>query len=91
MRDTLHHVAVAANCIDPEVDQILEAWLVVVGGQPPLGDGHADRVRHALPQRPGRRLDARGEAIFGMPGALAVQLPELLDVVERDRGRAEAS
>ena len=57
--------------------------------QPAPGERHADAVAAALAQRPGRRLHARGQVIFGMAGAFAAELPKLLDVVERDRGLAE--
>ncbi len=57
--------------------------------QPALRHRHADARRTALAERPGRRLDARGQVIFGMARALAVDLTEALDVLERDRGLAE--
>ena len=90
-RDPLHHVAVAAEGVDVEVEQVLEAGLVEVRGHPAAGHGHADAVGHALAERAGGRLDARGPAVLGVAGALAVELAELLDVVERDRRLAERS
>ena len=52
--------------------------------QPPLGDGHPDRVGEALAERPGRRLDARRQAVLGMARGPRAPLPERLEVVERE-------
>ena len=46
-------------------------------------------VGDALAERAGGRLDAGGPAILRMAGALAVELAELLDVLERDGRLAE--
>ena len=62
--DALHHAAVAAEGVDVEVDQVLEAGAVVACGHPAARQRHADAVGHALPERPGRRLDARGPAVL---------------------------
>ena len=78
----LHQVAVAAQGVDVVVEEI-EAGAVVVGGQPALGDRHADAVADALAQRPGRGFHAAGEPIFRMAGAEASQLAEEADVVQR--------
>ena len=56
--DAFHQAAVAANRVDVVVEQ-LEARLVVAAGQPLARDRHADAGGDALPQRTGRRLDAR--------------------------------
>ncbi len=66
--DAFHQVAVAAQGVDVVVEQ-LEARPVVAGSQPAGGHGHAHAVADTLPQRPGRRLDARRIAVFRMPGA----------------------
>jgi len=55
-------------------------------GEPTSGERHADAVAAALPERTGRRLNPRGQMIFGMAGAFAAELAKPLDVVERDRG-----
>ena len=56
----------------------------------PVGrDRHADAGRDSLAERAGRRLDAGGQMVFRMTGALAVELPETLQIVERDRRGAE--
>src|SRR2546430_8977162 len=62
--------------------------LVELRRQPALRHRHAHAVAAALAQRPGRGLDAGGVAVFGMTGAAAAELPERLDVVERDGGPA---
>ena len=89
-RYAFHHVAVAAQRINVVVEY-REARPIEMLGQPARGERHADAVAAALPERTGRRLDARGQMVFGMAGALAAELPEPLDVVERDRGLAERS
>ena len=87
-RDALHHVAVAADGIDVVVEH-RKVRPVEMLGEPAPGDRHADAVAAALAERPGRGLDAGGQVIFRMAGALAAELAEPLDVVERDRGLAE--
>src|SRR5581483_2182451 len=88
LRDALHQAAVAADRVDV-VAEDLEAGPVVGRGEPVPGDRHADAGGDALPERAGRRLDARGEVVLGMPRALAVDLAEAADVVERDGRLAE--
>ena len=51
--------------------------------EPPLGDGHADRVREALAERAGRRLDAGRQAVLRVPRRPRAPLAERLEVVER--------
>ena len=86
--DPFHQAAVAAQRVDVVVEQV-EPRPVEVACQPALGDGHPDTRRHALAQWPGGRLDARRPAILRVPGTLAVQLPEALDVLERHRQLSE--
>ena len=57
-RDALLEVAVRADPVRPVVDDLV-AGPVELGGEPALGDGHADGVGEALAERAGRRLDAR--------------------------------
>ncbi len=87
--DALHHAAVAAQRVDVVVEDV-EAGPVEVPGQPIGGDRHADAVGDALAERAGRGLDPRGQMVFGMARAFAAELAEMLQVVERHRGRAEA-
>ena len=60
------------------VDQVVAVGRVQV----PLGDGHADRHRDALPQWAGGDLDSRQLEILRVAGARAAELAEALDVVE---------
>ena len=83
-RDALHQVAVAAQDIDSVLEQ-LEARPVVAGRQPLGRHRHADAGADALPQRPRRCFNARRLAKFGMAGTGAMELPKILDVLERDR------
>ncbi len=53
-----------------------------------LCDRHADGVGNALAERPGRRFDARGVAVFRVAGGLGAKLAELLDVLDRHVGVA---
>src|SRR3954470_13547873 len=77
-----HHVTVATYGIDVVVENI-ETGLVVVGCQPIACDRHANAVSNSLPQRTGRRFNPSSDAVFGMPGSLAVCLAELLYVIQR--------
>ncbi len=79
-RDPLHHVAVAAEGVDVEVDQVVEAGPVVVSGHPAFGRGHADAVGRSLAERAGRGFDARGQAVLRMARTAAVELAEPLDL-----------
>ena len=81
-RETLHHVAVAGEGVDVVVEH-REVRPVEVHGQPPGGDRHPDARRDPLAEGTGGRLHAGGPAVLGMPRALAVELPEVADVVER--------
>ena len=58
-------------------------------GEVALGDRHADGVREPLAEGPGRRLDARGEPVLGMPRRLRAPLPEALELLERERVAGE--
>ena len=61
-------VAVGADAVGPVVDDGV-AGAVELGGQPALGDGHADGVGEALAERAGGRLDARRVRPYsGWPG-----------------------
>ncbi len=59
--DPLLEVAVRGDDPRPVVDDRM-ARPGVFGGEAALGDGHADRVRQALAERSGGRLDARRSA-----------------------------
>ncbi len=88
-RHAFHHVAVAAHDINVVVED-REIGPVEMLRQPACGQRHADAVAAALAERTGRRLDAGGQVIFRVAGTFAADLPEALDVVERDRRLAQA-
>ena len=88
--DAFHHAAVAAQRVDVVVEH-LEVRAIEVAAPSTAGDRHADAGGDALAERAGGGLDAGGPAVFRMAGALAVELAEALDVVERDRELAELS
>ena len=77
--DALHQAAVAGDHERPMVDQLV----AIDGIEVALGDGHADRHRHALPQWTGGDLDPGKLEILRMTGAWASELAEALYVVER--------
>src|SRR4029453_462461 len=82
--DTLHHAAVAGQRVHVVVEH-LEARSVEVRRLPATGDRHAHARGHAGAQRSGGGLDARGPAVLRVTRALAVELPEALDVIELHR------
>ncbi len=53
-------------------------------------DRHAHAGGHALSQRPGGGFDPRRPAIFRVPRTLAVELPEVLDIFQRDAQPAQS-
>ncbi len=61
------------------------AGLVVAGGQKPRGNGHPDTGGATLTERAGGRFDTRRVVILGVAGGKAVELAELLEVIERQR------
>ena len=79
-RHPLHQVAVGNQRKHPVVHEPRE-----LRPERPFGDGHAHRVPGPLPERPGRRFDARGREGLGMPRGAALPLPEVADVVEAHR------
>src|SRR4029077_19191326 len=87
--NAFHHVAISAEGIDVVIKE-LKSGLVVMGCEPLAGYGHADAVCNTLTERSGRSFDAGGPAVFGMSGSFAVQLAELLDVIEGDGEFARA-
>ncbi len=55
-----------------------------VRAEPPLGEGHADRIGEALAERAGRDFDPGGMAELGMPRRPASELAELAQVLQRE-------
>ena len=82
--DALHQIAVAANRVDVIVKQ-RETRPVVMRAEEARCDRHADAVAAALAERSGGGLDAGGMAVFRVAGRDAVELAEILDVVETHR------
>ncbi len=87
--DPFHHAAVAAQRVDVEVVDRGKIRLVIARREPPPGDCHSDAIGIALPERPCRRLDAGCQMRLRMAGAPAAELPEILDVRERDSQRTQ--
>src|ERR1700746_639516 len=85
-RDSFHHAAVAAECVNAIAEKF-KIWLVVTRGEPLFGNSHAHTRGNALSQRARRRFHARGPAVLRMSSAAAAELPERLEVIQRD-GRA---
>ena len=88
VRDAFHQAAVADEhpraVIDDRVPVPVEARR-----QHLLRDCHADGVRKALPEWSGGRLDPWCVAALGVPRGHRMELPEALDLVERQRVTAE--
>ncbi len=81
--DALLQVAVAGDHVRPVIDD-RAAVAVELRPEPPLGDGHADRVREALTERPGRRLDPRRQPRLRMTRGPRAPLAEPRQLVERE-------
>ena len=82
VRDALHEAAVAAEEIGVVIDD-RRLGAVELRRERALRERHADRVRDALAERPGRRLDARRHADLGVARGLAVQLAEVAQLAHR--------
>ena len=82
--DALHHVAVAAQCVNVVVEHVA-ARAVVGGGEPGFSGRHSDAGRDTLAKRTGRGLDTRGPAVFRMAGAAAACLAKAPQIGERHR------
>jgi len=79
LRDALHQAAVAAQHPGVVVDQLIAE----LGRQMRLGHRHTDAVGDALPEGSRGRLDARRKPVFRVARRLRVELPEILDLVDR--------
>ena len=53
--------------------------------QPVRSDGHSHAVSHALAERSGCGLDARGNSVFRVPRSAAIDLAKPLNIVQGDR------
>ena len=83
--DAFHQAAVAGDDVGVVVAQICAIFFA----KPSLGDRHADAVGEALAQRTRRRLDAGRVAALRVARRLAAQLPELPQIIERQRVAVE--
>ena len=79
LADALHQAAIAHEDVGPMLAQIVAEF----GVQDALGEREAHRVRDALAERAGRRLDAVGVLVFGVAGGLAVDLAKPLQLIQR--------
>ena len=82
VRNAFHQAAVAEENPGAVVDDGV-AGAVEVVRQHFFGQRHADGVGDALAERAGGGFDARRVAVFGVAGRLAVQLTEILQIVDR--------
>src|SRR5262249_10062458 len=80
-RDTFHHAAVAAQCINVEVNEILKSRLVEVSGRPAASNGHPDAGGDTVSQRSSGGLNTARPTIFRVARAPAVELPESFDCI----------
>jgi hypothetical protein len=79
--DALLEVAIAGDHVRPVIDD-RAAGAIELRPEPALGDGHADRVREALAEGAGGRLDARCQARFRMPRSPRAPLAEQRELLE---------
>ncbi len=82
VRDPFHHVAVARDHPGPVADD-RHPVAVETRREVALGERHADGGGEALPERPGRGLDAGGESVLRVPRRLRAPLPEALQLLDR--------
>lgn len=87
VRDAFHHVAVAANRVHAVVEQ-RRVRAIEVALVPARGHRHADAIAEPLPKRSRGGLDAGRHPVLGVARRIAVDLAEMLDVVERHGRRA---
>jgi hypothetical protein len=81
--DALHQVTVAGEGVDPVVTGPLALAGEACAGHP-SGQGHADGVGEALPERTRGHLDAGCIPMLRVPGSDGAELPERLDVGQRE-------
>ena len=83
LADALHQAAIAVEDVGVVVDDGV-AGAVELARQQLLGQREADRVRQALAERAGGGLDAGRVADFRVARGAAAELPERLQVVDRE-------
>src|SRR6266853_6676020 len=82
-RYSFHEVAVSADRVGVEVENF-KTGAIEIFRQPFAGDRHPHAISCPLPQRPGRGFHAGSDVRLRMPGGLAADLPETLDLLHRD-------
>ena len=82
VRDAFHQAAVAEEDVGAMVDDLVARTVEFVGQQL-FRHRHADGVGDALAERSGGGLDPRRVAVFRVPRRLAVQLAEVLQIINR--------
>ena len=81
---TLHQATVADEHVGMVVDNGV-LLTVELRGKHFLGDGHADRIREALTQRAGGRLDTGRVTVLRMSRGHGMQLAEIFDLLHGQR------
>src|SRR6266852_6466184 len=84
-RYSFHEVAVSADRVGVEVENF-KTGAIEIFGQPFAGDGHPHAISCPLPQRPGGGFHPGSDVRLRMPGGVAADLPEVLDLLHRDSG-----
>jgi len=79
-RNAFHQVAVTRERPGAVVDQLAAE----ARGEQPLCQRHPDRIAEALPERPGRRLDARSLAVFGVARRARAERAERAQILQRE-------
>ena len=77
MVDSFHEATIACDHPSLMINQLIAKNRV----QMPFGNRHADRHRHALPQRSGCSLDTFKLEIFRVPSTWASQLAEISNII----------
>ena len=82
VRDAFHEAAVADEHIGVVVHHVVPG-AIEMRGQRALRNCHADRIGETLSERPGSGFDPGGVAALRMSRGHRMQLPEVLDLVNR--------
>ncbi len=82
MRDTLHQATVTEEYPGSVIDDV-EARLVELPGQHFLGQCHADCIRDALPEWPGRCFDRQIGIVFRVTCGSEPELPKISNLIHR--------
>jgi hypothetical protein len=82
VRNAFHQATVAGESVGVMVDDGMSV-AVELRSEAAFRDRHAHRVCQTLTQRAGRGFHARCVAVFRVAGRLRMQLPECLEVVDR--------